>query len=114
VGRFFGCVGLAFERLVRKLTQENLWLYILTLLRQGPLYGYEIRRLIEERFGFKPGEVTSYVVLYRLEKAGLIHVVNKERGSRGPIRKYYAITPKGVNTLEKAKAFLKKLSEDIG
>jgi PadR family transcriptional regulator PadR len=114
VGRFFGCVGLAFERLVRKLTQENLWLYILTLLRQGPLYGYEIRRLIEERFGFKPGEVTSYVVLYRLEKAGLIHVVNEKRGSRGPMRKYYAITPKGVNTLEKAKAFLKKLSETFG
>jgi DNA-binding PadR family transcriptional regulator len=30
------------------------------------------------------------------------------------MRKYYAITPKGVNTLEKAKAFLKKLSENIG
>ena len=111
---FAGCVGLAYERLVRKLTQENLWLYILTLLRQGPLYGYEIRRLIEKRFGFKPGEVTSYVVLYRLERSGLIHVVNKEKGSRGPLRKYYAITSKGVKTLEKAKAFLKQLSETVG
>jgi DNA-binding PadR family transcriptional regulator len=103
VGRFFGCVGLAFERLVRKLTQENLWLYILTLLRQGPVYGYEIRRLIEERFGFKPGEVTSYVVLYRLEKAGLIHVVNKERGSRGPCANTTPSHLRGLTRLRRLK-----------
>ncbi|MDW8062697.1 MAG: PadR family transcriptional regulator [Candidatus Caldarchaeum sp.] len=105
---------MAYERLVRKLTQENLWLYILTLLNRKPLYGYEVRKLIEKEFGFRPGQVTSYVVMYRLEKSGLIKVVDEAKGSRGPARKYYAITSKGATTLEKAKKFLADLSGRIG
>lgn len=105
---------MAYERLVRKLTHENLWLYILTLLSKKPLYGYQIRKLIDEEFGFKPGQVTAYVVLYRLEKAGLIKVVNEAKGTRGPSRKYYTITSKGAATLMKAKRFLTDLSSRIG
>ncbi|MCS6770007.1 MAG: PadR family transcriptional regulator [Candidatus Caldarchaeum sp.] len=105
---------MAYERLVRKLTHENLWLYVLTLLSRRPLYGYEVRSMIEKEFGFKPGEVTSYVVLYRLERSGLIKVVNMAKGSRGPSRKYYTITQKGVRTLEEAKRFLKDLTGRIG
>jgi PadR family transcriptional regulator PadR len=105
---------MAYERLVRKLTHENLWLYILTLLSKRPLYGYEIRALIEKEFGFKPGEVTSYVVLYRLERAGLIQVAEESRGSRGPARRYYTLTPKGRETLKKAKMFLEGLVSRLG
>ncbi len=105
---------MAYERLVRKLTHENLWLYILTLLSRKSLYGYEIRSLIEKEFGFKPGQVTSYVVLYKLERGGLIRVIGEKKGSRGPFRKYYAITGEGVKELEKAKKFLSELSERIG
>jgi len=65
---------MAFQRLVRKLTKENLWLYILSLLKEGPLYGYEVERMIEKRFGFRPGKVTCYVVLYMLQKEGLVAV----------------------------------------
>ena len=39
----------AYRRLVRKLTVENLWLYVLSLLKEGPLYGYEVVKRIEER-----------------------------------------------------------------
>ncbi|MEM4303862.1 MAG: PadR family transcriptional regulator [Candidatus Caldarchaeum sp.] len=105
---------MAYERLVKKLTHENLWLYILTLLSKKPLYGYEIRGMIEREFGFKPGQVTSYVVLYRLERGGLIKVVNEAKGSRGPARKYYMVTEKGVKTLGKAKKFLADLAVRIG
>ncbi|MEM1942639.1 MAG: PadR family transcriptional regulator [Candidatus Caldarchaeum sp.] len=105
---------MAYERLVRKLTHENLWLYVLTLLSRKPLYGYEVRSMVEKEFGFKPGEVTSYVVLYRLERSGLIKVVNMAKGSRGPSRKYYTITPKGVKTLMEAKRFLAGLASRLG
>ncbi|MEM0440119.1 MAG: PadR family transcriptional regulator [Candidatus Caldarchaeum sp.] len=105
---------MAYERLVRKLTQENLWLYILTLLNRKPLYGYEVRKLIEKEFGFRPGQVTSYVVLYRLEKSGLIKVVDESKGSRGPARKYYAITPQGQTVLQKAKKFIVELGSRLG
>jgi len=103
----------AYERLVRKLTRENLWMYILTLLRQGPLYGYEIREKIEEQFGFKPGQVTSYIVLYKLERSGLVEVQRESKGERGPPRRYYSLTEKGEQTLQKAKEFLASLEQSI-
>ncbi|GBC68772.1 hypothetical protein HRbin01_00457 [archaeon HR01] len=105
---------MAYERLVRKITHENLWLYILSLLKKEPLYGYEIRRKIEGRFGFKPGQVTAYIVLYRLEREGYIYVIRKEKGSRGPSRKYYGITEKGREVLEKARTFLISVVSELG
>lgn len=103
----------AYMRLVRKLTVENLWLYVLSLLKGGPLYGYEIVKRIEERFGFKPGRVTCYIVLYKLQSEGLIASASSETDSRGPQRKYYVLTRKGEKTLETAKSFLRELSEKL-
>jgi DNA-binding PadR family transcriptional regulator len=105
---------MAYERLVKKITYENLWLYILSLLKKEPRYGYEIRRKIEEKFGFKPGQVTAYIVLYRLERDGYIFVIRKEKGSRGPSRKYYGITSRGEEALERARKFLTSLVSELG
>lgn len=100
----------AIKRLVRKMTLENLWIYILTLLRdEGPLYGYEIRERISKRYNFRPGKITCYMVLYKLENEGLISSKELESKSRGAPRKYYTITRKGLAELQKAKRFL----EDI-
>lgn len=105
----------AYGRLIRKLTIENLWLYVLSLLRRGPLYGYEIREKIEKNFGFRPGKVTCYVVLYKLESEGLISSKPSLKKSEGlgPQRKYYVITSKGEKTLEQAKLFLKKVIQEL-
>ena len=43
----------AMNRLADKLTKANLWLYILRLLEDDPLYGYEIKQKINNRFGFQ-------------------------------------------------------------
>jgi len=104
---------LAYERLVRKITKENLWVYILTLLARSPLYGYEIRDKIEKEFGFRPGKVSCYVVLYRLEKSGLISVRGEEKSGQGPPRKYYTLTRNGHQTLLKARSFLSNLLESL-
>ena len=96
----------AYWRLVRKMTKENLWLYILRLLRDEARYGYEVRRLIEERFGFKPGRVTSYRVLYALRMDGYVEVESEEPSKEGPSRKYYIITEKGKDLFKKAEGFL--------
>ncbi|MFQ6080808.1 MAG: PadR family transcriptional regulator [Candidatus Bathyarchaeia archaeon] len=103
----------AYARLVKKLTKENLWLYVLSLLREGPRYGYEIREEIQKRFGFKPGQVTSYRVLYTLKRDGYIALKSEEPSEEGPIRKYYVITQKGENLLSKAKVFLRDLSKAV-
>ncbi len=100
---------MAYERLVRKLTVENLWLYVLILLREEPRYGYEIRKAILERFGFEPDIVTAYAVLLSLRRAGYISVKELRRSPEGPKRKYYTITPKGEQALAQAKQFINGL-----
>lgn len=103
----------AYRRLVRKMTKENLWLYILRLLREGAKYGYEVRGEVEERFGFKPGRVTSYRVLYALRREGYVEVKGEEPSEVGPSRKYYIITAKGEDLFEKAEAFLTNLCRKL-
>ncbi|RDE13563.1 MAG: PadR family transcriptional regulator [Candidatus Thorarchaeota archaeon] len=92
----------AIHRLVSKLTKEMLWMYILRLLQEKPHYGYEIKRLIRERFGFSPATVSGYAIIYRLINDGLI----EEQQPDDSPRKYYAITEKGSAAMVDAKAFL--------
>jgi len=92
----------AMNRLVNKLTKEMLWIYILRLLQERPHYGYEIKKLVTERFGFSPATVSGYAIIYRLMKDGLI---NEETSSESP-RKYYGITEKGRLAMKEAKQFL--------
>ncbi len=98
---------LPLERLYLSNTKENLWLYVLSLLKKGPLYGWEIPKIIEERFGFRPGKITPYRVLYRLESDGFVNSKMKER------RRVYQITEKGIKELEKAKDFYKKIQNTL-
>jgi DNA-binding PadR family transcriptional regulator len=100
----------AIHRFIEKLTKENLWFYILRLLQDGPRYGYEIRSMISEKFGFKPATVTSYVILYKMEKDGLVEERRNDDDSKGkPDRKYYVITEEGKRAMAIAKTFLGKL-----
>ncbi len=92
----------AMNRLVNKLTKEMLWIYILRLLQERPHYGYEIKQLVTQRFGFSPATVSGYAIIYRLMKDGLI---DEQRKSDSP-RKYYEITDKGRIAMKEAKDFL--------
>ena len=94
---------LPFERLVQLNTKENLWIYVLSLLRKKELYGYQIPKIIEKRFGFKPGKITPYRVLYRLESKNLVQSEIRNR------KRIYRITKKGREELEKAKRFYKEI-----
>ncbi len=89
------------ERLETKTGIGNLWLYILALLKKKERYAYEIRHLVEEGYGFLPGEVTAYRVLYSLEIGGFVE--SHVNGSR----KYYRITSKGKKELAKGLALMK-------
>ncbi|NHI83701.1 MAG: PadR family transcriptional regulator [Candidatus Thorarchaeota archaeon] len=89
-------------RLHNKLTKEMLWMYILRLLQERPHYGYEIKELVTERFGFSPATVSGYAILYRLTKDGLIAGQRKDDSPR----KYYEITEEGRDAMKSAKEFL--------
>ena len=95
------------DRLKDKVRKENLWFFILILLSQEERYGFELRRLINDRFGFWSGNVTAYRVLYDLERSKLVRSETKER------RRYYAITERGREELEGAKVFLKDLLSEV-
>jgi len=103
----------AYERLVKKMTVENLWMYILSSLKNEPKYGYEIRKYVKEKYGFNSGRVTAYVVLYRLEKEGHIRLKEEKKDALGPPRKYYEITKKGLRTLEDGERFLENILKRI-
>ena len=85
------------ERLKRKLGIELLWIYLLSMLKNEPSHAYVLRKQIEEKFGFLPGNVSVYVVLYKLEKRGFGKA--KKEGNRT----VYSITPSGKSLLKEAK-----------
>jgi len=91
------------ERLEKSNTIENLWLYILLILKEESSYPWEILKVIKEKFKFKPGLITPYRVLYKLEKEGFVKSKFKEK------RRVYQITEKSLRELEKAKNFYKKI-----
>lgn len=76
-------------------------LMILSLVRDGALYGYAIVRELKERGGLVAGEGTVYPVLRRLESDGLVSAAWSDEGPAGP-RKYYRITDNGRAFLERA------------
>lgn len=96
-----------FQRF-KKLNEEgNLWIYILTLGKEGEVCDNEVRKLIFERFGFLPGNILVKTVLYRLRRDGYLQT-NKFKG-----KKSFRTTEKGEKELEKAREFCKKLLEKI-
>lgn len=97
-----------FERLRKSNTKENLWIYVLSVLKEGPNYGWDLPGIIEKEFGFRPGNITPYRVLYRLEEQGFVKSELKER------RRIYKITHQGEKELQKIKDFYKSILDKIG
>jgi len=99
---------LAYDRLRTKLTKENLWLYILRMLIERPMYAYEISKTLTDKFGFSTATITVYVVLYKMLFEELIKIKKEEPGVGRPDRKYYEITEKGIKNLKMGIEFLEK------
>jgi DNA-binding PadR family transcriptional regulator len=75
---------------------------MLGLLEPQPSHGYELKREYDRRFGRERplpfGQV--YATLGRLVRDGCVRVDGTEPGG-GPARKRYAITPEGIDELER-------------
>jgi PadR family transcriptional regulator PadR len=99
---------LAYNRLVTKLTKENLWLYILRMLSERPMYAYEIGKSLKKRFDFSVATVTVYVVLYKMQIEGLITVTKVAPSKERSDRKYYKITDKGKEIFQKGQFFIQE------
>jgi len=89
-------------------------LWLLLLLSDKPMYGYEIIRELERRFSghWSPKTGTIYPALEKLEENGLI-TGQIEFRDHGPDRKHYAITDKGKEELKSSMTQWAKMTEII-
>ena len=87
----------------------RLRLYLLKLLDEAPRHGYEVIRLLEERFEglYAPSAGTVYPRLAKLEKEGL--VTHTTEGGR----KVYALTDAGRDELAARHDELDELEQEI-
>ena len=87
---------------------------VLKLLDGQDMYGYqmieELSRRSERAFALKTG--TLYPLLLRLERKGLI-AAEYRAGSGGPSRKYYRLTPDGVQYLSEFVAAWQEASDTV-
>jgi PadR family transcriptional regulator PadR len=89
-------------------------LWLLLLLSDKPMYGYEIIRELERRFSghWSPKTGTVYPALEKLEENGFI-AGQIEFRDHGPDRKHYAITDMGKEELKSAMTQWAKMTEMI-
>src|ERR671933_3079688 len=86
-----------------KVGAVSLWLLI--LLSERPMYGYEIIKELEKRFAgyWKPKTGTIYPALEKLEQTELVTSQVEFRDGE-PDRKHYALTEKGQSELAQSMA----------
>lgn len=84
---------------------------VLLLLKNGDAYSSEIiSRMKEAKLIVMEG--TLYPLLTRLKNDGLLSY-RWEESSSGPPRKYYSITPEGINVLSQLITSWSQLSESV-
>ncbi len=94
----------AYERLKRKMTVENLWLYVIKVLKDvGELRAYDIKKELIKRFEIKPATITVYAVIYKMVRDELIESVSSPDGTR------YRVTKKGLETFDQGITYIDRL-----
>jgi PadR family transcriptional regulator, regulatory protein PadR len=89
----------------RELRHGILPVWVLESLEDGPSYGYALLERLRARHGAEVAATPSrlYPALARLRAHGLVRVYRGTE-SRGPVRKYYELTPRGRELLPEVRA----------
>jgi len=95
------------KRLKEKTGIDILWIYVLSLLKKESCHPYLLRKKISDKFGFLPGEVTVYVVLYKLKSRSFVSSKKEEN------KTVYSITKKGMELLKEAETIFKEKQKKI-
>jgi len=88
--------GSAFSQLRRGVLEYC----VMSALRAGERYGYELVSELAQADGLLTSEGTIYPLLGRLRKDGSVATTWRESAS-GPPRRYYSLTPAGQEALER-------------
>jgi len=89
-------------------------LALLSLLDEAPRYGLEILDGLRRDAGLELAEGTIYPLLHRLERAGLTKAEWRLEDAGARPRKYYALTERGRNELNRQLADWTQISTSLG
>lgn len=101
------------EDWVSQLRRGVLELCILSLIEQGPQYGYEIVTRLAETPQLAAGEGTIYPLLRRLKKEAWLETFWQESAA-GPPRQYYRLTASGAEGLQRMRSEWSQLVGAVG
>ncbi|MFO7153552.1 MAG: PadR family transcriptional regulator [Caldicoprobacter oshimai] len=94
-----------------QLKKGVLELCILYQLKDKELYGYQIMKTIKDQFS-DVYDGSIYAILRRLNAEGYTQTYTRDSPS-GPARKYYRITPAGIDYLHRMIAEWQKMVEGV-
>lgn len=87
-------------------------LCVLSILREGEAYGYEILQRLARTDGLAAGESSVYPILARLTEDGSVKVRAAPSPS-GPPRRYYRLTPTGQARLREMTAHWRMIARSL-
>lgn len=87
-------------------------LLILSIIKENPIHGSEIHRLLKERYNLNIPKPIIYMILRKLEERGMI-ISEWDLSDRGPVRRIYRMTEEGLDYLNESVNKLKKLRHII-
>jgi PadR family transcriptional regulator PadR len=108
----YGAIVLSAESWITQIRKGLLELCILNFLWEESLYGYEIVKKLSSMPELVISEGTIYPILSRLKKDGLVSSKLKE-SDRGPVRKYYILTPSGRKRIDEMNRHWGELKQSI-
>ena len=85
--------GHSFEDYIKRAANP---LLVLLLLRERPMYVYEMAQALEDRSDGRYSISLLYPVLYRLTSQGYVQEGEKKVSEDNRVRQYYEITPEGI------------------
>jgi PadR family transcriptional regulator PadR len=100
------------ERWMPQFKKGLLEFIILLKLQDESIYGYEMALEIKKITSIELAEGTLYPLLNRLKRDGLVEA-QWQTEETGPPRKYYRVTAKGNETLEKMKEYWKQTHSSV-
>ncbi len=101
-------------KIEKSLLSGSTTMLVLSLLRSGDKYGYEMVEELAKRSDdtFQLKEGTLYPLLHSLEKEGFVRSYTKE-APNGRERKYYRLTDSGLKQLEHKQEQWRLFSEKV-
>ena len=100
----------ALDNWITQVRKGILDLCILSALKGGERYGYDLVKSLCEIPGMSVTEGTIYPLLSRLRLQGLVKTRLVE-STEGPARKYYSLTPQGEKNAGQMMSYLETLLE---